>query len=116
MRFSCLLLFAALGGCAVPVRDAKMPPDSAGYVAVLSGEMPGAISQVARHAWIIVNVPGAHHRAYRYELGNSGDDPFDYFGTGDVAVHGIIHYPPDELGRVNQCLQRARHEYGQEHP
>ncbi len=48
---------------------------------MLSGEMPAAISQVARHAWIIANVPGETYLR-RFELGGGEDDPFRYFGDG----------------------------------
>jgi hypothetical protein len=109
-------LLAVCTACTLPLREAKLPPDSEGYVAVLSGEMPGAISQVARHSWIIVNVPGAHQQQYRFELQISGEDPFQYFGTGDVAVHGIVHYEPEELDEVLSCLRRARREYDTQHP
>lgn len=103
-------------GCALPMREAKLPPPSEGYVAVLSGEMPGALSQAARHAWIVANVPGKQPRRYRFELGNSGSDPFEYFGDGDVAVHRVFHFEPAALGRVVTCLQHAEHAYWQEHP
>src|SRR5579864_3028480 len=49
-------LVAAATACAVPRRPAVLPPDQEGYVAVLSGEMPAALSQTARHSWIVVNV------------------------------------------------------------
>ena len=39
--------------------------------AVLSGEMPAALSQVARHSWIVANVPGAGY-LQRWELGGGG--------------------------------------------
>jgi hypothetical protein len=105
-----------LVGCAVPIREAKLPPDSVGYVAVLSGEMPGALSQVARHAWIVANVPGSQHQQWRFELQQSGSDPFDYFGDGDVAIHAIIRYEPEELDSVVHCLDRAETRYHHEHP
>ncbi len=110
------LLFACASGCTLPLREAKLPRASEGYVAVLSGEMPGAISQVARHSWIVANVPGTPPRTYRYELQTSGADAFEYFGSGDVAVHGIVHYEPEELERVVACLTRAKREYHAAHP
>src|SRR5262249_6216822 len=48
-----LLFLSAACACAVPRRPIELPPASQGYVAVLSGEMPVPISQVARHAWIV---------------------------------------------------------------
>ena len=145
---STLIAVTALlaSACAVPLRDAKLPPANEGYVAVLSGEMPGAISQVARHSWIIVNVPAHSLRTgplpkpdtalststrerwfiedvpakspgmHRFELQNSGGDPFQYFGTGDVAVNGVIHYGPSELDQVLHCLESAENRYHHQHP
>lgn len=77
--------------------------------------MPGALSQVARHSWIVANVPG-EGRLRRFELQHSGGGPFDYFGNGDVAVHAIIHYEQHELIRVVECLEQAESEYFKEHP
>jgi hypothetical protein len=122
MRNACLALRAfaaptllALAGCTIPGRPAVLPPRSEGYVAVLSGEMPGGISQVARHSWIVANVPG-EPTFRRFELGRSGGgDPFSYFGDGDVALHGVVHYPPAELARVVDCLDREERNYHREH-
>jgi len=105
----------ALAGCTIPSRPAVLPPRSEAYVAVLSGEMPGAISQVARHSWIVVNVPG-EPAFRRFELGSSGGDPFSYFGDGDVALHGVVHYEPGEAARVVDCLEREERNYHHEHP
>jgi hypothetical protein len=103
-----------LNACVVPRPPAKLPPQNEGYVAVLSGEMSGAISQVARHSWIIANVPG-EGRLRRFELQHSGSDPFDYFGNGDVAVHAVIHYEQHELIRVVECLEGAESQYFNDH-
>jgi hypothetical protein len=83
-------------------------------VAVLSGEMPGAISQTARHSWIVANVPGEDYLR-RFEMGSSRSDPFKYFGSGDVALHGVVHYDQDELMRVVACLERKEQHYYREH-
>src|SRR6266511_540194 len=101
--------------CVVPLRAAVLPPRSEGYVAVLSGEMPGAISQVARHLWIVANVPGEPYLG-RFEMGGGEQDPFRYFGNGDVAVRGIFTYPKEELMEVVACLQRERRNYHAEYP
>jgi len=114
-RISILAWIACASACAVPRLPAVLPPQSAGYVAVLSGEMPGAISQVARHSWIVGNVPG-EGRFRRYELGGSSGDPFRYFGEGDVAIHGIVHYEHGELMAVTGCLERAKRNYHAEYP
>jgi hypothetical protein len=141
--FVCLAA-ALLTGCAIPLRSPKLPSRGEAYVAVLSGEMPGALSQVARHSWIVVNVPAVmvevaeeplvdvapsagkvrmpkvrlleHAGMHRFELQTSGSDPFEYFGTGDVAVHGVIHYGAEELEHVLACLENADRRYHQEHP
>jgi hypothetical protein len=110
-----LVVGLAVVGCAVPRAPAALPPTSEGYVAVFSGEMPGGLSQVARHAWIVVNVPGKGLR--RFELGGGGGgDPFDYFGRGEVAVHGVIRYEPAELERKMSCLRREQRAYREQYP
>jgi hypothetical protein len=113
--FSVLALVFASSACAVPRRPAVLPPRSEGYVAVLSGEMPSGISQVARHSWIVAHVPGEGFR--RFEMGGgSSEDPFHYFGQGEVAVHGVVLYEPQELMRVVACLGRERRNYRKEYP
>jgi hypothetical protein len=67
VTLSCGVPWVVLG-CAVPRTPATLPPADDAYVAVLSGEMPGAISQVARHSWIVANVPG-DPELHRFELG-----------------------------------------------
>jgi hypothetical protein len=110
-----LVVGLAVAGCAVPRAPASLPPTSEGYVAVFSGEMPGGLSQVARHAWIVVNMPG--NSLQRFEFGGGGGgDPFDYFGHGEVAVHGVIHYQPAELERKVSCLRRERLAYREQYP
>jgi hypothetical protein len=104
-----------VAGCAVPRTPASLPPGTEAYVAVLSGEMPGAISQVARHSWIVANVPGDAN-LHRFEFGSSYDDPFRYFGEGDVAVHGIVHYDRAGIVSVVDCLRREEAAYGAAHP
>jgi len=110
-----LVVGLAVAGCAFPRAPASLPPTSEGYVAVFSGEMPGGLSQVARHAWIVVNMPGNSPR--RFELGGGGGrDPFEYFGHGEVAVHGVIHYEPAELERKLSCLEREQRAYREQYP
>jgi hypothetical protein len=108
---------AALVGCAVPRLPAKLPPPTEPYVAVLSGEMPAALSQVARHSWIVANVPASNGRLtlQRFDLVPGYADPFRYFGDGDVAVHGVFHYKRDELQRISACLRRTYDQYMREH-
>jgi hypothetical protein len=78
--------------------------------------MPGALSRVARHAWIVANVPG-EESFRRFELGGGGsEDPFRYFGNGDVAVHGIVFYEREELLDVVDCLGREKSAYHRDHP
>jgi hypothetical protein len=76
--------------------------------------MPAALSQVARHSWIVANVPGEPYPR-RFEFAGGGADPFDYFGDGDVAVHGVVHYGRDDLRRVVACLEREDARYYREH-
>jgi hypothetical protein len=109
------IAFLLVSACAVPKPAAHLPPENEGYVAVLSGEMSGALSQVARHSWIIANVPG-EGRLRRFELQHSGSDPYSYFGHGDVAVHAVIHYETHELIRVVECLEGAETQYFKDHP
>src|ERR1019366_2877094 len=49
-------------------------------------------------------------------MGPSGSDPFSYFGDGDVALHGVVHYDAAGLDRVTRCLEREDHQYYREHP
>jgi hypothetical protein len=114
-RLATALWVFASSACAIPRRPAVLPPPSEGYVAVLSGEMPGPISQVARHSWIVANVPG-EGRFRRFEMGGASEDPFHYFGDGDVAVHDIVHYERGELLGVVTCLEREMARYHQEYP
>jgi hypothetical protein len=79
--------------------------------------MPGAISQVARHSWIVANVPGngVTYPHYRFDYGGGGSDAFSYFGDGDVALHAVVHYDGAELLRVVACLRREQSEYLRQH-
>ncbi len=118
--FSCALL-----GCTVGDHDLKLPNPAVGhsghdigYVAVLSGEMPFAIDQVARHAWIIVHLPG-HTDFVRCELLGSGScgttsDPFSIFGGGRVAMHEF-YFTPRAL-EIASCLEKQSTRYNEDHP
>ncbi len=109
-----------LGGCAVPRRAAELPASEHAFIAVLSGEMPEALEQVARHAWIVGHVPGSQtmHRweflggAYRSET----TTPFHYFSQGDVAVHGIVEGDVAEIERIARCLDTETERYDARHP
>jgi hypothetical protein len=52
-------LLGSLTGSALPHRTAQLPREERAWIAVLSGELPDAIEQVARQAWIVGNRPGA---------------------------------------------------------
>jgi hypothetical protein len=113
------LLVAQTAACAIPSVPAKLPPRDRAWVAVLSGEMPEAIEQVARHAWIIGNVPG--ETPVRWELMGSAyrsqtSNPFSYFGDGDVAVHGIVLGSVEEIRALHTCLDKEVRHYGERHP
>ena len=84
-------------------------------MAVLSGEMPASLSQVARHSWIVANVPG-ESGLRRWEMAGSGQEPFRYFGDGEVALHAVVRYGPAELRRVVDCLDGSQRRYDHEHP
>lgn len=120
--FGALLLGVALAttGCALPRREAKLPEKQEPFVAVLSGEMPPPISKTARHAWIILRVPG-ERRLVRYEYlshgsRRSGDRPLHYFGDGEVAVHGVEKLDATRAVELAACFERASKEYAQDHP
>lgn len=111
---------ACSAGCVVPHRPAELPARGDAWVAVLSGEMPDAIQQVARHAWIVASVPG-ESRFRRWELlgrpeRSSTGDPFRYFGEGDVAVHGIVRMDTSSLLRIARCLDEEVVRYDERHP
>lgn len=114
------VLISALSGCAVPHLPAELPGRQEAWIAVLSGEMPDAIEQVARHAWIIGAVPG-EPRLRRWELMGTAaksetSQPFEFFGTGDVAVHGIVRGTADEIRAKARCLDAEVGAYGKRHP
>lgn len=107
--------------CGVPHRDAQLPPRERAYVAVLSGEIPGVIEQVARHAWIIAAIPG-ERTVRKWELvgtANRSDttEPYRFFGggDGDVAVHGVIEGSPAEIERLSACLDAEAEHYDDRH-
>jgi hypothetical protein len=85
---------------------------------VLSGEMPGPFRDVARHSWVIASSgdrQGASHwRRYEW-LGDAGasdtDNPFDYFGNGEVAIHGVITDDPERIATMIACLERETKSY-----
>lgn len=117
-----LFLFTApaLAGCVLHRMPLELPPRSVPYVAVLSGEMPEPIAPISRHAWIIANLAQGGS-LLRYELlgtaskGTTGT-PFDYFGEGDVAVHGILRRDAAEIGKITHCLDEQTPQYNVEHP
>jgi hypothetical protein len=106
-------------GCAILRRPLALPPRDTPYVAVLSGEMPEPITQVARHAWIIAN-PVHGRSLLRYEFGQHSasptSDPFAYFGSGDVGLHGVLKADPATITRVIACLDVEADRYYEEHP
>jgi hypothetical protein len=112
-RTGVVLAAAMIGGCTYPQPDAKLP--EAPYVAVLSGQMPAPIDQVARHSWIVVQP--LHGRAHRYELGGGGGpDAFSDFASGDVMLHGVVTGSADEIEAIDACLARAEKAYYAAHP
>lgn len=117
---SCLALSALALGCAVPRREAKLPEHDAPFVAVLSGEMPPPITMTGRHSWILLRVPG-ERRLLRFEYLGSGERtdtrrPFRYFGTGEVAVHGVEVLDGARARELDACFQRAMGEFREDHP
>lgn len=96
-----------------------LPRRDRAHVAVLSGEMPGALRDIARHSWVVANVkgPSGAFRYRRYEwLGEASatdsDNPFDYFGNGDVAIHGVVlDEDPVKLSEMVACLERETRSY-----
>jgi hypothetical protein len=125
----CALAASASAACVVSPGGAAgangkngLPARDRTYVAVLSGEMPGAFRDVARHSWIVANVKeragraGAHrHRRYEW-LGDASatdsDNPFDYFGSGEVAIHGVvIEDDAKTMEAMIACLEQATKSY-----
>jgi hypothetical protein len=107
-------------GCVIFRRPLVLPPPETPYVAVLSGEMPEPITMVARHAWIVANAAKGEP-LLRYEL--MGDAfktttgrPFDYFGEGDVALHGLLEGDRAEVSTMIACLDLETPRYNEEHP
>lgn len=61
-------------GCFRP-RAAVLPPAELAYVAVLSGEMPGSFRDLARHSWIVANVPQPMRQEVVYAAVGRADEP-----------------------------------------
>src|SRR5688572_12801396 len=108
-------LFAALAvsGCTTPQPPARLP--AAPYIAVLSGEMPPPLDQVARHSWIVVQPASGPPHRYEYQS-SGGPDPFEDFAAGDVMLHGVIGGTQAEITRLDACLAEASKAYFVEHP
>ncbi len=107
-------------GCAIYRHPLALPPREQPFVAVLSGEMPEPIDMVSRHAWIVANAAD-QKPLHRYELLGSGfktttDTPFDYFGSGDVAIHGIVITDSRGIQRFLACLDKETPQYNEDHP
>lgn len=114
------LVVAQSMACTVPQLPAKLPERDRPWIAVMSGEMPEAIQNVARHSWIVRNLPGAPYLR-RWELlgtasGSLTKDALAYFGDGEVAVHGIVEGSPEEIERISVCLDNEVVAYTQRHP
>lgn len=116
------LCFIGLGqiGCVVKQRPLVLPPPSEPFVAVLSGEMPEPITIVSRHAWIVAN-EGERKPLLRYELLGHGfksstNEPFNYFGEGNVALHGVVRADRTAIAKVVACLDIETPRYNKEHP
>lgn len=101
-------------GCVVPRPPPKLPDTP--FIAVLTGQMPPPIDEVARHGWIVVrrSARGLH----RFEFGGNGTggDPFRDFAAGDVMVHGVYEGSAQEIAAKEACLSAASHDYYKEYP
>lgn len=116
-RHACTAAAAMIAaGCTTPQPPARLP--AAPYIAVLSGQMPRPIDQVARHGWIVVQP--ASGRVHRYEYGGGGsgdgDDPFRDFAAGDVMVHGVHRGTAAEIDAKDRCLAEAARAFHEEYP
>ena len=103
---------------ALPNPQLHHPGHDLGYVAVLSGEMPPAIDQTARHAWLIVHVPG-DDELLRCEWTGVGScnptlDAFSYFGHGKVMLSGYFETP--HAAKIAACVKTQAPTHDLEHP
>jgi len=113
-------------GCVVSAPGASplaskdgLPRRDGAHVIVLSGEMPGALRDIARHSWVVANVrgPSGTFRYRRFEwLGDANatdsDNPLDYFGNGEVAIHGVVlDDDPVAMTAMVACLERETKSY-----
>jgi hypothetical protein len=111
-----LVLALFVAGCVVPRPTASLASrENTAYVAVISGEMPPPIDLVARHAWIIVHIPGETDRRFEYAAA-SGSGPFDDFTGGDVMLHGVVSGSPAEITKKLRCLEGASREARRRYP
>jgi hypothetical protein len=121
MRASVAGLVLLAAGCSFPRRVAELPPRDEAWIAVLSGEMPDPISDVARHAWIVASIP-PKKSLLRWELGSGGhhedNQPFHWFGDrdADVAIHGIVRGDRAHIAELAACLDRSTMGYRERHP
>lgn len=101
-------------GCVVPRPSPKLPDTP--YIAVLSGQMPPPLDEVARHGWIVLRP--ASGQLHRFEYGGHSrvNDPFSDFAAGDVMVHGVYEGSPEEIAAKDVCLAAARDDYYREYP
>jgi hypothetical protein len=112
---ACAAIVMLSWGCALP-RPAAVLPEDKTYVAVLSGQMPPPIDEVARHAWIVSHHAGSK-RYPRFEMGGDSEtDPFADFAAGDVMLHGVVAMTEAELDKLEPCMRKALSDYHQEHP
>jgi hypothetical protein len=102
-----------------------MKPSPLAVIVCALGASASAFRDVARHSWIVANVrertsTGGAHRHRRYEwLGDASatdsDNPFDYFGSGEVAIHGVVleHDAHDakSMDAMIACLDQATKSY-----
>ena len=116
------LVAAQTAACGFPERPAQLPARERAWIAVMSGEMPDAIEQVARHAWIIGSLPGdASFHRWEYLGGASRSEtrePLRYFSgaEGDVAIHGVVEGELEEIRNKMRCLDGEARAYDKRHP
>lgn len=85
---------------------------------MLSGEMPEPITGLARHAWIVAQLPGQPRMRWELEYTGHGTDPgtFGFFGDGEVALHGVKRGSPEEIAKIAECFDRSTTGYEKRHP
>ena len=95
-----------LPGCILAKRSLEMPDNSQTVVALFSGGLPDAMSDIARHPWFAIRKAGGTQWDV-YQVGGGGVHDGDPSRVG-VYVKPILHglWLGEEGERARECIER----------